>query len=366
MLYILWLVGTQSTNEYLTFQDTERSIKNNCSFGDEHGQLSNQMYDESCLTCTILDNDQVPEINYQKSVTCIKLFFDHQLIFEKFFQNYRHIIKDLYRNNSNYVRNSTLSVHIKHYNLTEINFAYLNSIFNINSQPYNRLKIEFSAYTQELKPLVIVGNFSLMNISNLIITIPCNAYNQTIDYQIHSGKITSIKSAACEMSQSTKSIISTITNSKAYSLINSNVSRIMGITTFNSSSLKFGRNNTLSTSTTTTESTSILMIKVSLTTTMIVLYTSTNLTTSLSSQSNSSLLYLLFVFFIITICVIIASVWSFFRQNNIDNHHDIGNERLNTMHNMIHTDKYGVTDKDSKSAASWSHGSTLLLSPLVK
>jgi hypothetical protein len=96
------------------------------------------------------------------------------------------------------------------------------------------------------------------------------------------------------------------------------------------------------------------------------LHTSTNLTTSLSSQSNSSLLYILFVFFIITICVIIASIWSFFRQNNIDNHYAIGDECLNDTHKMINTDKSGITDKDSKSAASWSHKSALVLSPLVK
>jgi hypothetical protein len=39
---------------------------------------------------------------------------------------------------------------------------------------------------------------------------------------------------------------------------------------------------------------------------------------------------------------------------------------LNGMQNMINIDKHGISDKDSKSAASWKHGSTLLLSPLVK
>jgi len=136
----------------------------------------------------------------------------------------------------------------------------------------------------------------------------------------------------------------------------------MNITTFNSSSFNFDRNNALPTIIKAT----VLVTTTESSTTMIVLHTSTNLTTSVSSQSNSSLLYILFVFFLITICVIIASIWSFFRQNNIDKHHDIGDEYLNGMNKMINTDKYGITDKDSKSAASCSHRSALLFSPLVK
>jgi hypothetical protein len=89
-------------------------------------------------------------------------------------------------------------------------------------------------------------------------------------------------------------------------------------------------------------------------------------TSSLSPQSNSPLLFLLSVSFIILICIIIASIWSFIRHNNSNNYQDIDEERLNGMQNMINIDKHGISDKDSKSAASWKHGSTLLLSPLVK
>jgi hypothetical protein len=315
MLYTLWLTGTQPMNECLTFQDTQTQIKNNCSFIDEHGQLFNQTYEESCLACTISDIHQVPKSNCQKSLTCIKLFFNHNMIFEEFFKKYHHIIEDLYINDMNHTRSSTLFIHIKHYNLTEINFAYLNSIFHINSQPYKILKIEFSQYAQELKPLMIIGDFSLMTISNVTITIPCNTSNQTINYRIQSGKITSTKSAECQVSQSTNLTMS--------------------------------------------------MVKFSLTT-MIVLHTSTNITTSSSSKPGSSLLYLFFAFFIITICVIITSFWSFFRQNSPNNHHDTDDERLSGMYKIMNTNKYDITDKDSKSAASWSHGSAIMLSPLVK
>lgn len=300
IFYPIWLTETQSTNECLIFQSTKTRTKNNCSFVNEHEQLSNQIYDDSCLICSILEINEMFKRNCEKSLTCIKLFFDHNLIFEEFFKKYRPIIEDLYINDMNHLQNSTLSVHIKHYNLTEIDFNYLNSTFNINSPPYKILKIEFNQKEQELKPLRIVNNFSLMTNSNVIITVPCNASNQTIDYRIQSGKMTTTKSIACQLSQS---------NNLTVSIVN------------------------------------------------------INLTTSLPSQSSSSLLYLFLIFFIITICVIIASIWSFFRKNT---HHDIDDEHLTVEHKVTNTDKYGVTDKDSKSATSWSHGSALLLSPLVK
>jgi hypothetical protein len=66
------------------------------------------------------------------------------------------------------------------------------------------------------------------------------------------------------------------------------------------------------------------------------------------------------------ICVIIASIWGFFRRNCSNTQHDISDQNLNIMHNRINNNKYNVTDNDSKSPANWSHGSALMLSTLVK
>lgn len=279
---------------------------------NEHEQLSSRIYNDSCLTCTILEINQILNTSCQKSLTCIKLFFDHNLIFEEFLKKYGYIIENLYINDRDDIRNSILVVYIKHHNLTEIDFDYLNSIFNIRSPPYNMLNIVFNRSEQELKILRIIDNFSLMNNSNITITIPCNTSNQTIDYRIQSGKMTSIKSMTCELSQS---------NNLSMSLVNINL------------------------------------------TTMITLHTSTNPTTSFRTQLGSSFPYLILVFFVITMYVIIACTWSFIRKNI---YHDIDDERLTLDRKIINTDKYGITDKDSKSAASWSHKSALLLSPLVK
>lgn len=369
--------STKSDSICSPFGDIQQNETNSCSHTNGIRNPANGNIYSKCLTCTIKNNEIIKQRTCPEVYLCIKLSFDTNTIFEKFFMKYRRIIRNLFINTIHTDFISTLYIDIKSLNLTKINFKYLNTLLKIKHQPYEILNIKFGPSINELKQIKILSDFFETECLGIYIEIVCEIINDdhknnqmSIKYSIvhneikrtgprtctkhHSTKsmnptlvekmITSTITATMETTEITSSVLTVTTTLIDKTTIIPTISRtILTVTQTISSNLIITSTTSLETTrqnlekpitteliliTTIKQDTSQRMLTTTekstldtkTTTQTIIFYTTTNTGLfSSSTQSSSPTIFFLFsllcILFIIIICVVIISIWTLFRHN---------------------------------------------------
>jgi hypothetical protein len=145
----------------------------------------------NCTECKIKRLDDVLDNKCSQRLPCLSFVFYNNLMFAQFFHIYREKVNSILKSWEEMQMDSTLFIIIEKYNLTEITFAYLNSILNLNSQPYNVLQIKFLNPTAGLGLIKPKDDFANMTIGVIFLDVLCTSGNNAnwIHYSIKPGGI---------------------------------------------------------------------------------------------------------------------------------------------------------------------------------
>ncbi len=174
---VLLNTGIQSDSICFPFGETQQNETNSCSHTNGIRNPANGDTYSKCLTCTIKNNDIIKGRTCPEAYACIKLSFDNNTIFEKFFMKNRQIIKNLFINTVHTEFISILYIDIKSHNLTMITFKYMNRLLKLKYQPYEILNIKFGPSTNELKQIGSFNGFFETERLGIYIEIVCETIN---------------------------------------------------------------------------------------------------------------------------------------------------------------------------------------------
>ena len=176
---------------------------NNYCIMNKAQNLSQISYEE-CLQCYI--KFQPIEIRNQSlsgkcksDLQCVELEFYNNTLFESFFHNYSHLLKELFHISNNSKIANTLYINIKHDNLKQFNLGYIQSILKSNGIDYSYLFFTLSDHRKQML-LDLETDRSTILLNGIQIQINCDENTRNIYYIglykkfiIHSNKCLTIK-----------------------------------------------------------------------------------------------------------------------------------------------------------------------------